>query len=243
MNNMIFQQNKTKKGFTLLEMIVSIFIFAIIMTSVASIFARQIASYKQARTMEGDLENAQFALNYISKTLRTASILGHGTSTGNITDFVAEIQKGTYDDDDFSLIEVPDNLGLIVYDFSQEACVLFTFRPDNYKGKSASLWVETQPGIPIADIEQCLNTDNWHTNNPATGYKNQRLTTGTVGGSFHVASTRYHDEIGSRGTDTMGRATISMKVEPDEHVSVDHVEPVYIQSSVALRDYPSDLSF
>jgi prepilin-type N-terminal cleavage/methylation domain-containing protein len=251
------KKNKTKKGFTLIEMMISIFIFAIMMTSIVGIFARQISSYKQTRIMANDLENAQFALNYIAKTLRTASILGQGSSTGSggtvFLDYATAPNEWT---NDFWATPVDKEKGLIVYDFSQEACIIFTFRDSTYTPTGGdtyghpALWMESQTGtVGINDIEKCLLAEKWDNNNACSlnssncEYKEQRLTTGEVTGNFYVAPTRYRDFKDSRGTDVMGRATVAMSVVPSEYANVDHVDPVYIQSTVALRDYPSDLSF
>ncbi len=252
------KKNKTKKGFTLIEMMISIFIFAIMMTSIAGIFARQISSYKQTRIMANDLENAQFALNYIAKTLRTASILGQGSSAGGEM-FIDYDPNGTEDQDwltDFWAKPVDNGKGLIVYDFSQEACIIFTFRDSTYTPTGGdtyghpALWMESQTGtVGINDIEKCLLAEKWDNNNACSlnssncEYKEQRLTTGEVTGKFYVAPTRYRDFKDSRGTDVIGRATVAMSVVPSEYADDDHVAPVYIQSSVSLRDYPSDLSF
>ena len=236
--------SKTKKGFTLVEMMVSIFVFAIMMTAIAGIFARQISSYKQTRIMANDLENAQFALNYIAKTLRTSSIIGKGSSSGgtSLLDYRTSPQKWL---DDFwsTSVDSTNGQGLIVYDFSQEACIIFTFRNSNETYAHKALWIETMVGVvPIDNIEMCLDADTW-SNASAANKKEQRLTTGEVTGSFKVAPTRYRDVRNSRGTDVIGRATVLMEVVPAEYAKDDHVAPVHIQSSVSLRDYPSDLSF
>jgi hypothetical protein len=210
--------------------------------------------------MANDLENAQFALNYIAKTLRTSSILGQGSSAGGEM-FIDYDPKGTKDQDwltDFWATTVDDNKGLIIYDFSQEACIIFTFRDSAYTPTGGNtyghpaLWMESQTGtVGINDIEKCLLTEKWDRSTLGTAcinplnceYKEQRLTTGEVTGNFYVAPTRYRDFKDSKGTDVIGRATVAMSVVPSEYADDDHVEPVYIQSSVSLRDYPSDLSF
>ncbi|MEA3323384.1 MAG: prepilin-type N-terminal cleavage/methylation domain-containing protein, partial [Patescibacteria group bacterium] len=226
------KDTKNKKGFTLIEVIVSIFIFAIMMTSISGIFARQISSYKQTRIMANDLENAQFALNYVAKTLRTSSIIGYGIGNG-YTNLMDEIESGPNNTDDFFSKKLDPNASLIIYDFSQEACVKFTFKnaiPNKYA--HPALWMESQSSVGIQDIQECVNPNTWSQN--LGTLKDQRLTTGEVTGTFKIAPTRYQDVVGSRTTDTMGRATVSMKVVPSEFADNDHVEPVYIQSSTSL---------
>ena len=236
-NDKSLDLGRTQKGFTLVEMMVSVFIFMIIMTAIVGVFARQINAQKKARIMEGDLENAQFALNYISKTLRTATIIGVDTGAGGV-DLRDLLQSSG--EDDFYLYPVNATNGFVVYDFSQEACIRFTFRENYNEYDSSALWMESQSSVGVNEIDSCILEAVWQHNDT---YKDQRLTSGNVTGTFMVAPTRYKDHKNSRSTDTMGRATISMKVEPKTSADVDHVKPVYIQSSVALYDYPSDLSF
>ena len=65
---------KVYKGFTLLEVIVSIFIFVMMMVGVTAIFAKTIKAYKNAKNIQRNLESDQFAMNQIAKTLRTSTI-------------------------------------------------------------------------------------------------------------------------------------------------------------------------
>ena len=246
---MMIERNKkrNKKGFTLIEMIISIFVFAIIMIAIVDVFARQINAHRYARSAEGDLENAQFALNYIAKTLRTASVLCYSVGDSTYTNLIEQMQQGEGNDNDFYYKVLKNGEGLIIYDFSQEACIRLSFR-EAYSGANAgeyahpALWMETQSSVGVDEIEKCLDPNTWATNSDT--YKNQRLTTGDVTGSFAVAPTRYMDELGSRQTDTMGRVTATLRVQPSEQQETHKMlDPVYIQTSVSLRDYPSDLSF
>lgn len=227
-----------KKGFTLVELMVSVFIFLIIMVAIVQIFAQQISAYRYARVSQSDLENAQFAMNYISKTLRTATVLGEdGSDLRDPTQF---------NEDDFILQEIETTHKLVLYDFSQELCMRFSFhlgeQSHPYPGGSA-LWVESTEGIQFDEIEKCL-LDTTYSSNAITKY--QRLTSGDVMGTFWVAPTRYDDSTGERKTKTIGRVTMSMTVRPAKTDALyedkkDH--PIYIQTSTSLRDYPPDLSF
>lgn len=71
---------KTCKGFTLMEMLVSLFIFMIIMASVAQIFSTAYSGFRVTRNVEHDIENAQYAINIIAKELRTGSVV---SASGN----------------------------------------------------------------------------------------------------------------------------------------------------------------
>jgi prepilin-type N-terminal cleavage/methylation domain-containing protein len=93
--------NKKKKGFSFLEVIVATFIFSIIMTTTAAVFGRSFTAYRTARAIQRDLENAQFAMNAIAKTLRTSTVLSlvpaspssirvfdHSQTTNNCIQFI-----------------------------------------------------------------------------------------------------------------------------------------------------------
>jgi prepilin-type N-terminal cleavage/methylation domain-containing protein len=244
MKNQFFKTHK--KGFTLIEMMVSIFIFSFIMVVIGTVFASQFKTYKDTRDIQGDLENAQFALNYVSKTLRTAEMIGYGSSNGSKSDLLDGDQPGASNyDDDFYLKEInPADGGLILYDFVQETCIIFTFRDADYniaKYKYPALWMESQTGIGINETKRCL--DDIYNNISGGEYKNQRLTTGNVSGNFFVAPTRYQDKQNLRNTDTIGRATVSMNVKQIDAQEDDAVKSIKIQSTTSMRDYPSDLSF
>ncbi len=65
----------SKKGFTLLEIVIATFIFSLIMVAVSQIFGSLILGYKKARMSQQNIEIAQGLINEISKKLRTSSIV------------------------------------------------------------------------------------------------------------------------------------------------------------------------
>lgn len=62
-------------GFTFLEVIIAVAIFAIIMVAVSGIFGKSFKSYRGTQAIQKDMENAQFALNLMAKTVRTSKII------------------------------------------------------------------------------------------------------------------------------------------------------------------------
>lgn len=72
---MKYTQKVSLKGFTLIEVLVSLFIFAIIMIATSQIFASAFQGYRYTRTVQKDAENAQFALNILAKELRTSTVV------------------------------------------------------------------------------------------------------------------------------------------------------------------------
>ena len=81
-NGMFFPRKR--KGFSFLEVMISLFIFALMMTTISMIFASLFKNYKRARTVQINLENAQFTMNSMAKALRTSSIIDP-TSPGTVS--------------------------------------------------------------------------------------------------------------------------------------------------------------
>ncbi len=67
---------KAYKGLTLIEVLVALFVFAIIMVAASQIFAKAFSGYRNTRATQRDVENAQYALNLITKELRTSTVVG-----------------------------------------------------------------------------------------------------------------------------------------------------------------------
>lgn len=67
--------SKKEKGFSLLEVVVAVFIFSLIMVFTASVFGRAFQGYRTAKVIQKDLENAQYAMNLVAKTIRTSKII------------------------------------------------------------------------------------------------------------------------------------------------------------------------
>ena len=69
------QKNKTKKGFTLLETLIAVFIFALAMVMISGAFANLLKNYAQAKKTQKNIENAEYAINLMAKTLRTSRLV------------------------------------------------------------------------------------------------------------------------------------------------------------------------
>ena len=88
---MKFSFKSLSKGFTLIEVMVSILIFAIIMTAVAQIFSRAFVGYRSTRAVQRDTENAQYVLNALAKELRTSSVVDFGEQGVTFYDYSQDI--------------------------------------------------------------------------------------------------------------------------------------------------------
>lgn len=73
--------SRTYKGFTLTEVLVSMFVFTIMMTSVSQIFSTTFLGYKNIRAVQRDIDNAQYSLNIIAKELRTSTMTNPTTGS------------------------------------------------------------------------------------------------------------------------------------------------------------------
>ncbi len=95
-------------GFTLIEVMVAMFIFLVLMTAASAVFSGAIFGYRNARAVQRDTENVQYALNAMAKELRTSSIV------------------------DSSSVFVR------FYDYSQEACILYRISGGNLEASRVS---------------------------------------------------------------------------------------------------------
>lgn len=106
-----------KKGFSLVEVLVSLFIFSLIMVIISQNFISFFKNYNNSKLIQRDLEEAQYALAQIAKTLRTSVIVEVGGGTD------------------------ADHRGyVIVFDNSQTKCFRYTFT-------GATLEVKAKSGV------------------------------------------------------------------------------------------------
>lgn len=82
---------KNKKGYTFLEVIVSVSIFVIIVAASTDAFSNLFNNYRKIRDFQESIENVQFAMNEIAKVLRTSSIVDNGNSFVQAFDYSQEI--------------------------------------------------------------------------------------------------------------------------------------------------------
>ena len=70
MNRALFL--KKERGFSFLEIMVSVFIFSLMMTTISITFSNLFKNYRNSRAIQTNLENAQFIINSMAKSLRTS---------------------------------------------------------------------------------------------------------------------------------------------------------------------------
>ena len=112
-------ENKKSKyaGFSLMEMIVAIFVFSIVMTTVMAVFVNVSTSRKKIKAIQKDVEDARFGMEIMAKTLRMSSIV---RCNGAIT------CDGT----------PVDNLQ--IFDYSQNSCIKYRLDTLNKKLQSGT---------------------------------------------------------------------------------------------------------
>lgn len=74
------KEMQTVRGFTLMELLAALFIFSIIMMATAQIFSTAYSGYRLTRLVQRDLENTQYVLNALAKSLRTSTVV---SASGN----------------------------------------------------------------------------------------------------------------------------------------------------------------
>jgi prepilin-type N-terminal cleavage/methylation domain-containing protein len=80
-HQIISKFKKSRRGFSLIEVIVSLFIFGLIMTAASQIFTRAFAGHRHARSLQHDIENAQYLSGILAKELRTSTIVNPNSPT------------------------------------------------------------------------------------------------------------------------------------------------------------------
>lgn len=74
------EKKKNSKGFSLIELMVAIFIAAVIFTGIVAVFVSSTSSYQKSKAMKRIFENTQYALSLIVKDIRMGKIeSGDGT--------------------------------------------------------------------------------------------------------------------------------------------------------------------
>ena len=213
-------KHKTTKGFTLIEMMISIFIFVIVMTAIVTVFASHISASAYAREVQRNLENAQFAFNYMAKTFRTSAIAAGAYGDDNkYTSYTEKTQENVTD--------------IYLYDYSQSKCFHFFF-DSNHNEHGAIAYQSSAFGVQeTQDVEQCAQ-DTTYKEDPVY------LTTGDIEKAqfTYTPSQRgsYEEDLSPAH---IGYVTMSARIA-DRTAEQGHV---WMQTSVSLRDYPGELSF
>jgi len=88
--NLKFKIKNSRKGFTLIELMVAIFIFSLITVAIVSVFVSTVTSYGKAKAIKTVKENAEFAMASIAKDVRMGKIVNPsaGYSVGSLKQYL-----------------------------------------------------------------------------------------------------------------------------------------------------------
>lgn len=100
-SSMIFSLKKNKKGFSLVEVLMTMLVFTIILVGVAGYFTNIVRANQNSRRILENMEDVRFAMSRVSKILRTSVVIRpSGGGSANT---------------------------LRVFDYSQRKCLEYTF--------------------------------------------------------------------------------------------------------------------
>jgi prepilin-type N-terminal cleavage/methylation domain-containing protein len=71
--------NTKKSGFSLVESMISIFLFSLVAVLLSGVFSNFLKNYLTAKKTQMSAESAQYAINLMSKSLRTSSVISTGS--------------------------------------------------------------------------------------------------------------------------------------------------------------------
>ena len=96
--------NKNRRGFSLVESLITLFIFSLVSTMVMEAYFTIFQARMKTRAVQQDVENARYAMEYMAKTLRMSSIFANVSNASNIE----------------------------LYDYSQKMCLKYTLDNSNH---------------------------------------------------------------------------------------------------------------
>lgn len=102
-----------EKGFSLMEVIIGVFIFSLVAVSTVAIFQKSLSGYRKAAFVQKDMESGQFAVNLMAKVLRSSEIIIPSASGKT------------------ALVRA--------FDYSQDKCLEYRFQGNILESRSAGL--------------------------------------------------------------------------------------------------------
>ena len=121
----IFKKNKKKKGFSLIEVLVALFVFSLLVATLANVFVGFLGAQQNAKNTQRNLEGAQLALNSLAKTLRTSKIIAPTASPWTVDRIIVYDYSKAAEDEDNACLEyviVGDKLSLRAGNLDETTC-------------------------------------------------------------------------------------------------------------------------
>jgi prepilin-type N-terminal cleavage/methylation domain-containing protein len=111
MNKSKNKKISSRRGFSLVEMLVAIFIFSLMALATSATLVKSFSAYKRAKNIQKNLEDAQYAIALMSKTLRESVVVSVSGTVSNIT----------------------------AYSYSQKKCIKYSFNSSSGRLESGSV--------------------------------------------------------------------------------------------------------
>lgn len=151
--------SKKLSGFTLVEMVVALGVFAIMTTALSASFASGFASFGNSREIQRDTDAVQHAMNTISKLLRTGTV---------VSSFSSNAQS------------------IVFYDYSSKSCYEYSITGSILKARwKRDITVQRSvdaAGIITSDVKSVCNT----TALASSAWSDMTSGTGLVTGRFAI---------------------------------------------------------
>jgi len=112
-NKKIIFENRqiNRKGFSLMEMIIAIFVFSLIMVAVVGTFVSVVSVRNKVKAVQQDIENARFSMEQMSKTLRTSSVLSFSPATNPTNIKIFDYSQGVCIEYQYSGVKLQSRIG------------------------------------------------------------------------------------------------------------------------------------
>lgn len=176
---------KNRKGVSLIEILVTMFIFVLIMISSVAAFSTFFKARKTSREVQRGLEESRAALETMAKNIRMSSKLTAYDGSGN-----PKPSGG-------------DCLRITMFNNTQRQCIVYEFSGGKLRGKFVSAATVGTP--PKEDPDSCASQIGTAPLTPDDNMINE----GTVNGSFNIVPTA---PVISINDGKIGKATMKIDV-------------------------------
>lgn len=139
------RSGKKVAGFTLIELIVSIGVFAVMSVSLTAAFTSGFSTFGNSREIQRDIEAAQYSMNMLAKYLRTSTVL--------------EVSAAKDD--------------ILFYDYSAKRCFEYRFNSGGTfqaRWKNIASLIDVETDCSASVLNSCVDSScDWKDLTPTTG--------------------------------------------------------------------------